>query len=402
MEKSVFINRRRTKKSLPVIKCENNDLSVPDIVKITTITEYDVDRVHKNSIKYFKKQRTTIEELKKEKNLLEDKLQKPQTLVDRNEIKYQIKKYDEKINSITAEHDYQCYIKKVLPIMEKLKKEIKNRKTNAFTNDDKPTEKILQYMLFIVNCAREYTRISFDLKLPVNNSCINCSCDLTNTLPHCNGTIRCPKCLVDNDSSRFPNNNYNFEEKAIAKQGDYSERGNFESFCDGFEGNTGTKTDIGTIMILDEYFKKNRMDIGSEVKERDLNEKGFREGTDLQMMLEALSYCGIKQYSQVYVICRDYWGWVLPDLRNVRSRIMYIYEITLVAFFKIPNKTRSSTLSIPFVFFKIIEMLGYKYDFWDFKIPEDEDSTEEREIYWKIMCETCGDSSVVYIPTKVY
>jgi len=59
-------------------------------------------------------------------------------------------------------------------------------------------------------------------------------------------------------------------------------------------------------------------------------------------------------------------------------------------------------MSIPYIAFKITEMLNYPYEVCDFKIPKDDKSREDTEHYWKLSCAGCGDPEVVYIPTRKY
>ena len=47
-----------------------------------------------------------------------------------------------------------------------------------------------------------------------------------------------------------------------------------------------------------------------------------------------------------------------------------------------------------------MELLGYKYNVSDFKIPKDEKSKRELEDYWKITCTNSKSSLIYYKATK--
>jgi len=397
------------KKNILIPKDEDKLEYVPETISIKNMSIYDMEKIHSFVLKFFNNEYKRIPDMIGKIEYENSILGSHQTYVERRQTLSKIETLQTELDDIQSLKSRNNYIREITPLMEEFKNAADNVKKNKFgevengSENSQDKEEVIRIMLLIISSVKRYTNISFDVELTSICHCIECDFDLTNVIPEADGIIRCPECRVENEANRYPKKSISTSKHSSTHHGDYSERGNFIKFISRFQGKHGVTIDDNIKNKLDIYFVKEKQDIGSEVKQRPNDFKGFKVGTSLNMMLKALKSCGFSgYYDDVYLICQEYWGWELADFKNDEDEILYIYDITQLAYNKIENRTRSSSISIPFQAFKIIELLGYPYEVIDFKIPKDDKSKEETDRYWKMSCQTCGDPKVYYIPTRKY
>lgn len=405
MASNFFAHGKRRNKIVNLIPKDEDKLDyVPEIISIKNMSIYDMEKIHGFALKFFSNEEKRIPELTRDLDYKKELLGPHQNLVERLETLEEISKIEKEILEIESSTKKENYLAEILPLIE-IFKDISNsmEKIEFGEEENDDSDDITKYMLLIIDTIKKYTKITFDIELSSKFCCAECDFDLTNVIPEQDGIIRCPECRVENEANRCPKKFVSITKNISTSHGDYSDRENFHKFINRFQGKHNPTIDQIVYDKLDQYFIKEKEDIGDVVKQRPYDHKNFKQGTNLDMMLKALSCCGFSEhYDNAYYIGQEYWGWILADFKNDEDEIMYIYDITQVAYIKIENKTRTSSISIPFRGFKITELLGYPYEMSDFKIPKDEKSREERDKYWKISCETCGDPDVVYIPTRKY
>ncbi len=402
-----FTNKKRRKNNTYELIPKNKDKLeyVPEVISVKIMSVYDMNKIHGFAMNFFSNEEKRIPALVKKLEYQNNLIGSHQTLVERRDTLDKIKLLDDEISSISSSSKKEAYLNEIAPRMKKFKEISESLDKKIFGEEDNEVEceELTKYMLFIIEIIKKYTSISFDIELLSKFCCVECSFDLTDVAPEHDGIIRCPECRVENEANRCPKKFVSITKNISTSHGDYSERANFYKFIRRIQGKHGETIDKSIYAKLDTYFIKERKDIGGTIRERAFDSKKFKVGTNLDMMLKALNSCGFPEhYDDVYLICRDYWGWELPDFGNDEDEIMRIYDITQTAYIKIENKTRSSSISIPFRAFKIVELLGYPYEVCDFKIPKDDKSREETDKYWRMSCQTCGDNSVYYIPTRRY
>lgn len=410
MSRNFFLHKKTLKKKNNLIpKVEDKLEYVPETISIKNMSIYDMEKIHNFVLKHFNNEYKRIPEITEKIQYENDILGSHQTYVERRQTLNRIEILQNELNDIKSFKCKNNYMKEIEPLMKEFEELYNNMEKDKFgevedgSDNSQDKEEVTRVMLLIISTVKKYTNISFDVELTSTCRCVECEFDLTNVIPEADGIIRCPECRVENEAIRYPKKVISTGKHSSSHHGDYSERANFVKFINRFQGKHDAGMDNKIKSKLDSYFIKEKQDIGSVVKQRPNDFKGFKEGTSLNMMLKALKSCGLSAYyDDVYLICREYWGWELADFKNDEDEILYIYDITQTAYNKIENRTRSSSISIPFQAFKIIELLGYPYEVGDFKIPKDDKSKEETDKYWKLSCQNCGDPKVQYIPTRKY
>tara|TARA_R100000750_G_C2339405_1_gene93552 strand:+ start:462 stop:1661 length:1200 start_codon:yes stop_codon:yes gene_type:complete len=382
---------------------------VPDTISVKNMSIYDMEKIHSFVLKFFNNEYKRIPDITEKIEYENNILGSHQTYVERCQTLSKIQTLQKELDDIKTFKNKDSYMKEIKPLMKEFEYAFDNMDKDKFgevengSDNSQDKEEVTRIMLLIISTVKKYTNISFDVELTSICHCVECDFDLTNVIPEADGIIRCPECRVENEANRYPKKSISTSKHSSTHHGDYSERGNFIKFINRFQGKQDANVDDKIKAKLDSYFIKEKLEIGSIVKQRPNDIKGFKVGTSLNMMLKALKSCGFSAYyDDVYLICREYWGWELADFKNDEDEILYMYDITQMAYNKIENRTRSSSISIPFQAFKIIELLGYPYEVVDFKIPKDDKSKEETDKYWKISCQNCGDPKVQYIPTRKY
>jgi hypothetical protein len=232
------------------------------------------------------------------------------------------------------------YIEKSRPYIDKYR-EMSNRV--VFNKED--SYKIQERLTVIdgyLNVVRQYIKIDV-IKKPVTASkCNVCGLDLS-TVYISDSLGYCPSCKVTlNVFNRTPN--YSTPSASKSKNNNYTDRKNFYKALLRFQGKQDVKklpSDIFT--KLDTYFRQYNLPIGEEIKKtRSINEKGQRDGTSLQMMIEAIRRVGESCYEDAHLICRIYWGWELPDLTQYENLIMSDYDAFQREFENIKGQRKSS------------------------------------------------------------
>jgi len=410
MSRNFFLHKRSVKKKNNLIPKENDKPEyVPDTISVKNMSIYDMEKIHSFVLKFFNNEYKRIPDITEKIEYENNILGSHQTYVERCQTLSKIQTLQKELDDIKTFKNKDSYMKEIKPLMKEFEYAFDNMDKDKFgevengSDNSQDKEEVTRIMLLIISTVKKYTNISFDVELTSICHCVECDFDLTNVIPEADGIIRCPECRVENEANRYPKKSISTSKHSSTHHGDYSERGNFIKFINRFQGKQDANVDDKIKAKLDSYFIKEKLEIGSIVKQRPNDIKGFKVGTSLNMMLKALKSCGFSAYyDDVYLICREYWGWELADFKNDEDEILYMYDITQMAYNKIENRTRSSSISIPFQAFKIIELLGYPYEVVDFKIPKDDKSKEETDKYWKISCQNCGDPKVQYIPTRKY
>jgi hypothetical protein len=153
------------------------------------------------------------------------------------------------------------------------------------------------------------------------------------------------------------------------------------------------------IRDLDEYFDKYNLQRSGIIRQMPLNDDGITRGeTTISIMNNALGESGIKQtslYKDIYLICQEYWNWVLPDLKDVQDQIENDYKSTQKVYNSI-DKERKSCLNLNFRIFKHLEARDYPIKKELFKLPSTIKIINEHDRLWKRMC---IETELNYIPT---
>jgi hypothetical protein len=375
---------------------------IPKLINVETITKYEIERIHGYAIDFFNLQEQKIKTLSEEIKTLKEEDISDLNYVDQISHINIIKKKENTVILYTTTKNKDKYIQQIEPILDRFKVLFNHEEEKIFGMENETPEDITKEMINMIDIIKHFTTIEFNFNIKSKPTCACCNYDFTDLMPDSDDILRCPNCSVENDLSHCSDKYLETEKMTTFPYCDYNVENNFIKFLDKFQGKIKCSLNKNVYTrLLDNYFLKKKKDIGSVVKERNFDYKGFKEGTSLDTMLVSLKDIGLSDfYDDVYFICKKYWGWILPDLEENIEKIIFVYEKTQSAYKSIENKKRSSSISIPFHTLKILELAGYKYGVSDFKIPKDEKSKRELEEYWKITCSLCDSPIISYKATK--
>jgi hypothetical protein len=157
-----------------------------------------------------------------------------------------------------------------------------------------------------------------------------------------------------------------------------------------FEGTSNDKIPVHMFDDLDAYFKHNYSILGIEQGRyyRSLPhlENGKKPGTSVTILLDAMKATGYPNYPIVNAIARDYWGWILPDLSDVREIILRDYEATQRIYDKIKKENKSSLNCNIRIYFHL-KAIGYPCSTEDFKLVTGKKSIVYHNEMWRQMIE---------------
>lgn len=221
-----------------------------------------------------------------------------------------------------------------------------------------------------------------------SNNCHHCGASLENIVESEDGSINCPKCKFcynEIAATHYMSNANDIPIEPI---------NNFTKIIDKYEGICLQKPPDSLYTQLDDYFQGTNCS-RSIVEKKELLENGKKEGTNKDIMWKALEKTSNSHYyDDINYICHVYWGWALPDLKELRNQILEDYKKTQAIWLKIKEKyPRKASLGNQFrllVHLKGRGYNGYISDREDFKIQDSTDSLRIHNAAWKEMAETSG------------
>jgi hypothetical protein len=298
------------------------------------------------------------------------------TLVRYQTIESQINDLKATINNIDNGKRLNQYIEKSRPHIDHYRD-----LTNKVVFNKEDPSKIQERLSIIdgyLNVVREFIKIDVIKKPITATKCSVCGLDLstvyiTDTLSYC------PSCKVTLSMfNRTPN--YSSPSVSKSKNNNYTDRKNFYKALLRFQGKQDVKklpSDIFT--KLDTYFRRYSLPTGEEIrKTRELNEKGQRKGTNLQMMIEAIRRIGESCYEDANLICRIYWGWELPDLTQYENMIMSDYDMFQKEFESIKG-SRKSSLNTQLLLYRLLRKNNINVTEDQFKIVKTDSIRQYQE-----------------------
>jgi hypothetical protein len=333
----------------------------------------DIDKVVLDLIKCLKNENSDND---KKINKLESKLKGQITIIERKYINDEIQKLKKK--TLNTNNKKMKYINEVENI-------IKNY--DDISHDDGIVNDYLRIVKKYVNVELIRNKIK-------SNLCIGCKRELR-TIGVCEIVI-CGFCNCENT---FKNKVVNEHDKVNTSVIRKKNEENFICEYQLFNNEKSPKLPENFENKLDEYFKHTKFPVGSEIKKRPLIDNGLkktRQGTKIDIMIEALQKCKFnKYYRYVRHICVLYWGWVLKDISKYKEQIFARYRITSNIYNKI--KLGSSNLNTDFHLFKILRSMELDCRPNDFKAVKGRNTIKNYESHWqKIVNEITGNPNNKY------
>lgn len=175
-----------------------------------------------------------------------------------------------------------------------------------------------------------------------------------------------------------------------------TDRKNFHKAFLEFQGKLNIKIPDDLLKKIDKYMESYGFVTRKEAVDLPLDSNGKKEGTNRKLMELALKKTKNQSYyGKINMICSIYWGWKLPDLSSLESRIMSDFDRTQKIFKSL--QLGRSNLGIQYRLYKHLEQykpelkeLGYNFSKKDFKIVDTREIILEYEEIWKQMAKGAG------------
>lgn len=270
--------------------------------------------------------------------------------------------------------------------------------------DEKTTKIVDSYL----DMARIY---DFNIKIyrakVFKNVCPVCEFNMEGYACDEKGTRLCPECDVEHQDPNYNNSDIAFNldnsnNSTYNLPNEYNDIENFTRALQSFQGKQCKERPTDLMSQLDIFFSKNNPILhSSSVKNFPYDIYGFKINTSVSLMCSALSKTGNENlYEDVYSIGRDYWEWKLTDLSKVEHLVIADYQKTQQHYNTIKvQRKRKISLCRQWRLFKHLQMRGILCCITMFKVMKMQDSKEEHEEMWKLMCEEAGknDDAIFYI-----
>jgi hypothetical protein len=250
------------------------------------------------------------------------------------------------------------------------------------------SEKILNRLILIkkyLNVSSNYIKLDILWKIEIDSVCKICGYFFENQdIDQCDEYF-C-KCGNTNEPQNvsevkhFKNNDNSFQ--------------SFKKGLDKYEGNFQIKFPSYLFSDLNKYFIEKGFKHNTYYQTLQLNSFGKKDGTNLKMLIEALHETKNSSFFHVInIIAYNYWGWNLPNLSNLREKILDQYKQTQEIYEKI--KKRDSNLNINIRIYAHLKSLDFDCNYDDFKMLTTSSAINYHNEMLKIMFEECN---LKYIP----
>ena len=371
---NIFKKNVKKHQSIPQNIFAGTNDSVPDRIHIYFYDKIDIEKID-NIIKYkFKILKKKIPELQKKSIELKEKLSEEKTKSARFSIKKNISEIENKI------YDYQNDIS----VNNYLQESDFYLKNSEFLD--------LQEKKRYVFIADKYIKIELLKKNKNILSCKICNYNLEDTLEEDENIYICPNCNCCN--------NFLTPSKYV-KDIDYGKTIdediiNFNKVLDKFEGKNDIQLENNFFNKLDNYFISRGMEKGIYYRDLPLDQEGKKKGTSKKLLFEALENLNYSHYyDETNYISNVYWGWELPNISNIRDKIIKDYRNTQKVWNNIKhNYKRSASLGTQFRLYVHLKSNGYDCKKEDFKIQDMVESLRIHNEAWKKMSLECGISFI--------
>ena len=352
--------------------CDNLEDTITD----TYTHDYNILHVHDVIMKKFKYcSDKDLKTLQTELKHVEGELQTPQHIVQYNHLRRHEDELRKNIKRLQDDVDKKEYLAKATPILDEYKSKNTRRTVTFGSKKTITTEDLCPIIEKYLLVAKKYININVTRELPTPNNCGQCgSLNIEMCTDETNGGY-CVDCgYSDSFFGKIPD---------ITVKSDYEDRGNFNKILTRFQGKQKNKVSNSLYALLEEYFDAKYQ--SGNVSKQPLNIDGTRGETNIHIMAKALKTLGKTAYMEdIYLICRNYWEWVLFDLSDIEEKIIQDYDMTQEAFRGLANIKRISSINANYRLFKHLEAYGVKCSIKYFRIP---DKIRDYDDIWKKMVE---------------
>jgi len=407
----------------------NTEMDLPNRIEASYTDDFNILEVHELIMKRFTLlQGQKITQLEESIKSEQQKLNVPQTLVEKKAILATLDKLKKELDRYKSDQDRQEYLSQVGKLIDTYKEigtttkiisfktgitnwtnkkgssgsvswvsnktksqDWSNQKGSSGSIQETEEQKKIRHATITqyLEIARRYIQIDVIREIPITNNCPNCGIDLTNLIiDEESGIQTCPNC-GNEKYTLFRTPIFTEGQKQNNRNG-YDDRDNFYKALMRYQGKQPNRIRDDLTSILDNYFRLFGLPTSEEVKKMPLTEKGTRGDTSRELIYRALSETGnATYYEDVNLICHLYWGWTLPDVSHLEDQIMDDYDKTQKVYESLP-KNRKSNLNTQYRLFKHLQLRGHTCYIDDFKMVKTREILEYHDATWELMTTGAG------------
>lgn len=392
--------------SYPESEIYSEENQNPEVIKIVYKSNVNIILIHETIRKKFGFEKSRLDEYKEQINYI-DNIGKNDIKLSINDLKYFSKKkkfLETKIDRIISGSEWELYVEEAKPFLEDYyvlfshkNKSIVIAGKREENEEDKETR--INLIEGYIGIASKYIEIIIIRTEKCNIVCPICETNSSEfDIDEDSGICSCLKCgwFRENISKNFSS-----KEICSTSKNDYEDRENFYKTIIRFSCKQ-TKTFHEKLEEdLDEYFSKNGIPSGEEIRSRKMI-RGRKEGLDAQIMLRALSDLAKTKspkypyrkiyadyYEDVWLIMNFYWGFEPNDIMYLVNDLMQMYDETQEAYGNLTQEERGgrdASLSTQVRLLLQLWALDYPCLKSDFKLPQ-RLSLENHQRLWKLMCQ---------------
>jgi len=381
------LKAQETKKNSSIVGLikKNNEEAInsADIEIGGTYTDnYDIMSIHHTIIKKLKGEgRYRIPKIESEIENLKQSRLKFRKIVDKRGCDDKIELLEKEMQKLIGDDRIEEYRKSVGEYLDVYSKTQDSR-------DNVEIQRRIDAIEGYLRVASKYAKIDLTRTLPDYFLCESCGFDLrdvdddANICPECGSTI---KKYVDTREVYAENISSNYGSMGSSSVlGDDSR--NFKDTLKRFQGKESVNIPPTLYTALDSYFDSVKYKTGEQVRQQPLLPDGTKEGTSKHMLGEALKKKGLsKYYENESYICREYWGWQLPELSRYEEIILDMYTEFQRCYQNFKGFDRKSSLSTQVILWLILVNLGIPCTKLDFRLVEIEKTVN----YYRQVLDDC-------------
>ena len=384
------------------LNTSNKMYNLPERIVGTYTDDFNILEAHDCILKHFTLGKTGRCQ-KLEEKILEEKakIQQPQTMIERKRSLKTLDELSKQLEIIKGDVSLKKYLEEAETYISDYRelgpkpKIIKFRGTGPKepTLDAQDDKTLKSYRLLLISryldIARKYIPCDVQRQVPPENCCSSCGENLDLAQIDEAGTLHCSCGVLKDTISKTPAYKDTARITTSSRNG-YEDKENFIKAYMRFQGKQNNRFQKSLLQELDAYFRNFGMPTGEEIKKRPLDERGRRQGTNRSMMYKALQETqNAALYEDINLLLYLYWGWTLPDISHLETRILEDYERSQRVYEEIKSE-RSSCLNTQYRLFKHLQLLGYPCKQEDFKIVGTRDIQEYHENMWEKICKELG------------
>ncbi len=390
-------------------------LSEEDLGETIEITyKYDIDllRIHELIRNHFLYDKQTIPEYETQIEKIDKDILFAMTLNEKRKLINRKSELQNKLKDIMNSESWNKYIDKVRDLLisylevstEKSKGIVVIGKKSENKENKEKTKIRLDIIERYINIANNYITINVSRIEKSNVACPVCETlfedfDIDEDL----GICLCPSCGWFRENLAKTSYSKEHGKTSSSNRSDYDDRENFKAAIIRFACKQVKIFHENLEQDLDEYFTSIGIDKGQVIRNKP-SINGRKAGVGFQKMIKALTalsktsskkgkYEYRKIYSEYYedawLIMHNYWGFSANDVMPLMTKLMQIYDATQEVYNSMTKEERcgrDAALNTQFRLYVELLACDFKCYKTDFKLQTSNESLENHQKSWKIMC----------------